>query len=207
MLSAGKTSKAQAAVEAGWRIAPHPALALLWRDLRHGETNSQLAKRLKNLAGTNPTHHESRILTVEAALAEGKWEQAEETLVQLLAERETTRTCALMETATKGQNKEEEAAKWSRLASSAPREADWTDIDTDGRAFNYARDDWARLVYSFGDESELIHPRYETYGGELETLAHIALPTPKQELLSEPEIVDVEEEPSDAPANSDKPAS
>ncbi len=177
-LAAGKASKAQASIEGAWRIRPHPALALLWRDLKTNEPTSARAKRLNALAHINPSHRESRILLVEAAMIQGQWDEAEETLSHVLREGETTRLCTLMEAIVGGRGDVEQASRWSRLASSAAREADWSDIDPDGRAFNFINEDWARLVYTFGDAGSLIHPRYETYGGELETIAHIALPSP-----------------------------
>ncbi len=185
-LASGKTSKAQSTVEGAWRIRPHPALSLLWRDLRRNETTTAQAKRLKTLANINPSHRESRILLAEAALIQGNWSEAEETLSHLMREGETTRLCTLMEAVFVGKNEAEKSASWSRLASSAAREADWSDIDTDGRAFNFTDDDWTRLIYAFGDGGNLIHPRYETYGGELETIAHIALPAPLETKATEP---------------------
>ena len=64
------------------------------------------------------------------------------------------------------------------MAATASREAEWSDIDPNGNAFDYSRRDWARLVYSFGDAGTLVHSRYETYGRELEAGRHIALPAP-----------------------------
>ncbi len=43
----------------------------------------------------------------------------------------------------------------------APQEPDWSDLDPEGRAFAYARDDWARLTVSYAETGELIHPRFE----------------------------------------------
>jgi HemY protein len=43
----------------------------------------------------------------------------------------------------------------------APEEPDWTDIDAGGRAFAYAPTDWARLVSTYAETGELIHPRLE----------------------------------------------
>jgi HemY protein len=43
----------------------------------------------------------------------------------------------------------------------APQDADWTDIDPKGQAFAYAPTDWARLVSTYAETGELIHPRLE----------------------------------------------
>ena len=64
------------------------------------------------------------------------------------------------------------------MAVTASREAEWSDIDPNGQAFDYSRRDWARLVYAFGDAGTLVHPRYESYGRDLEAGRHIALPAP-----------------------------
>ena len=38
---------------------------------------------------------------------------------------------------------------------------DWSDLDPEGRAFAYQASDWARLVSTFAESGELIHPRFE----------------------------------------------
>ena len=43
----------------------------------------------------------------------------------------------------------------------APQEPDWTDIDPAAVAFAYAPTDWARLVSTYAETGELIHPRLE----------------------------------------------
>jgi HemY protein len=43
----------------------------------------------------------------------------------------------------------------------APQEPDWSDLDPEGRAFAYQPSDWARLVSTFAETGELIHPRFE----------------------------------------------
>ena len=48
-----------------------------------------------------------------------------------------------------------------RRAATAPRDADWSDLDPSGDSFDYSPQDWRRLVFSFGDTGELIHPRFE----------------------------------------------
>jgi len=50
-------------------------------------------------------------------------------------------------------------------AATAPAEADWSDLDPEGEAFDYMDQDWRRLVFSFGEKGELIHPRYEQASG------------------------------------------
>ena len=93
----------------------------------------------------------------------------------------TGRLCSLMEAVSKGRRESDDAARWGRLAATAAREPDWSDIDPDGQAFDYSDADWARMIYTYGDGETLIHPRYEGFGRELETLSRLALPAPDGE--------------------------
>lgn len=179
-LAAGKPSRAQSTIESAWRVRPHPALSLMWSDLKPAESGAAQAQRMEKLAELNPEHRESRILIGEAAIAKGDWAKAEETFAPILEEGATGRLCTLMEAVARGRGDSDEAVRWARLAASAAREPDWSDIDPDGRAFDYSDADWARLVYAYGDGGTMIHPRYEGYGRELETLSRLALPAPTQ---------------------------
>ena len=177
-LASGRPAKAQATIEAAWRARPHPILSLLWSDLKPGEGPAEHARRILQLAAQNPQHRESRILVGESAIARGAWSEAAESLTPILEEGITGRLCSLMEAVARGKGDPSEAARWGRLAASAAREPDWSDIDPEGKAFDFSDADWARLVYTYGDGGTLIHPRYETYGRELETLSRLALPAP-----------------------------
>ena len=46
-------------------------------------------------------------------------------------------------------------------AATAPAEPDWSDLDPEGDAFDYTDQDWRRLIFTYGEKGELIHPRYE----------------------------------------------
>ena len=83
------------------------------------------------------------------------------------------------------------------MAVSASREPDWSDIDPKGNAFDFDKQGWARLVYAFGDVGDLVHPRYESYGRELEAGRVPALPGPELE----------EDARLDAPKAPDRPLS
>jgi HemY protein len=43
----------------------------------------------------------------------------------------------------------------------AAQEPEWSDIDPSGKAFAYSPADWARLVSTYAETGELIHPRFE----------------------------------------------
>ena len=145
-----------------------------------------IAERLKALVATHPTHRESRILSAELAMDEANWVEAIRLLALLIEENPTARLCLLMERALKGYGDKDEAQRWGRMAASASREADWSDIDPKGNAFDFAQRDWSRLVYAFGDVGDLVHPRYESYGRELEAGRVLAIAGPEEEKVAPP---------------------
>lgn len=172
----GKAKAAQGVLELGWKARPHPALAVLSRRLVPQDTHQNIAARLKALIETNPNHRESRILSAEIAMDSAGWVEAIRILALLVEENPTARLCLLMERALKGYGDADEALRWGRMAASASREPDWSDIDPKGNAFEFDRQGWSRLVYAFGDVGELVHPRYESFGRELEAGRVLALP-------------------------------
>ena len=91
----GKTRRAAQVLETAWKIAPHPALWLAYRDLNTNETPRQRAERLNNLAELNPTARESRILFVEQALIDGVPSRAREAAKALEDEPLTIRIAGL----------------------------------------------------------------------------------------------------------------
>lgn len=179
LMISGKAKAAQGVLELAWKARPHPALAQLAQRLTQGEARQSVRKRLKALINVNPEHRESRILAAELAMDEGDWVGAIKTLALLVEENPTARLCLLMERALAGYGDADEAKRWGRMAVSASREADWSDIDPKGGAFDYSNADWARLVYAFGDVGKLVHPRHETFGRELEAGRQLALSAPQ----------------------------
>lgn len=157
----GKAGRAAQVIEAAWKVAPHPALWLALRDLRTQETPRERAGRLAALAALNPGARESRILSVEAALTGGDAGRALELARGLEAEPLTARIAGLMARTAFAAGRPDEARVWRGRGLSAPGEADWSDLDPEGRAFAYQPGDWARLAVSFAETGELIHPRHE----------------------------------------------
>ena len=173
-----KIKAAQGVLELGWKARPHPALAQLVRRLDTSATPATIAGRLKALAEANPDHRESRVLTAELAMQDRDWLGAVKTLALLVEEKPTARLCLLLEKALRGYGDLTESERWGRMAVTAAREPEWSDIDPRGGAFQYAQRDWARLVYAFGDAGNLVHPRYESSERELDASRPIALPAP-----------------------------
>lgn len=186
LMTDGKAKAAQGVLELGWKARPHPALAQLSRRLIPQDTRQNIGARLKALADANPSHRESRILSAEIAMDSADWVPAIRILALLVEENPTARLCLLMERALKGYGDPVEAQRWGRMAASASREADWSDIDPKGNAFDYDRAGWGRMVYAFGDVGDLVHPRYEAYGRELEAGRVLALPMADDSVPSPP---------------------
>ncbi len=165
LLMSGKSWRAASVVEEAWTAAPHPALSLAYKDLKPDEPADKRAKRLAGLIKLNPDHRESRILAAESALEEGDVAAAKEALTTV-RDREgepSARLCGLYARIAEADGRRNEARDWVRRIGIAPEEPDWSDLDPEGPAFAYTDEDWARLVYSYGDVGELIHPRHERY--------------------------------------------
>ncbi|MFC3068070.1 heme biosynthesis protein HemY [Phenylobacterium soli] len=171
----GKLAKAEGVIEQAWKTAPHPALWLAYRDLRTTETPQQRAKRLRELAGENPTHRESRILHVEQALVTGDAAAARDAARALEGEPVTARTAGLLARVAYASGQPDEARVWMARGMSAPHEPDWSDLDPEGRAFAYHASDWARLVATFAETGELIHPRFERHERPMSELPELPI--------------------------------
>lgn len=162
---AGKGWRAASLIEDAWTVTPHPALALAYRDIKPEESPRARAERLRGLAQLNPDHRESRILVAESALAFGIVKDARDAIAPLVhAEKEATaRLCGLLAQIADAEGRSKEAREWVACAAIAPAEPDWSDLDPEGPAFAYTDEDWARLIYTFGDTGALIHPRHERF--------------------------------------------
>jgi HemY protein len=173
----------------GWKARPHPAFVQLVRQLSLGEEEAVTNKRLRSLIEANPEHYESKVLEAELAMTDGDWVAAVKTLALLVEATPTGRLCLLMERALTGYGDKTEAARWARMAVTASREADWSDLEPKGGAFAYDAADWARLVYKFGDAGQLVHPRHEAFAKELDVArALTALPAPEDETGTKPNV-------------------
>ncbi len=176
-----KEKAALGVIELGWKARPHPALAQMVRQMSVGGDREVLRGRLQRLIEANPDHYESKVLSAELAMQKQDWVSAVKTLALLVEAAPTGRLCLLMERALKGYGDPKEAARWARMAVTASREGDWSDLEPKGGAFGYAPADWARLVYRFGDAGQLVHPRHETFARELDVArATAALPSPDE---------------------------
>lgn len=197
LLVDGKIKAALGVIELAWKARPHPALAQLVRRLDPNENTKSDRSRLEALIKANPGHRESRILKAELAMEGEAWVDAVRELALLIEEKPTARLSLLMERALRGYGDTDEADRWARMAATAAREADWSDIDPRGGAFEYEQKDWARLVYAYGDSGELVHPRYEGFSRELEAGKPVALPKPAGDTADTPSPETVLSRPAD----------
>ncbi|OJU10783.1 MAG: heme biosynthesis protein HemY [Caulobacterales bacterium 68-7] len=173
----GKLSRAANLIESAWKAAPHPALWLAFRDLRPDETPRLRAVRLAGLAALNPEARESRLLRVEQALVANDGAGARLAAHALDAElaEPTARLCGLMARVAYTAGDRDEARAWMARGIAAPQEPDWSDLDPEGHAFAYTRQDWARLAASYAETGELIHPRFERRERTISDLPQIPL--------------------------------
>ncbi len=171
----GKPGRAAGVIENAWRVAPHPALWLAYRDLYTQETPRERAQRLQGLAGLNPTHRESKLLMAEQALLTGDAAGARAATTSLLMEPSTARFCALMARTAFTAGDADEARAWIARSGAAPQEPDWSDLDPEGKAFAYTPQDWARLAAVYAETGELVHPRLERQERTINELPQIPL--------------------------------
>jgi HemY protein len=171
----GKVGRAMATLENAWKTAPHPALWLAFRDLKTDETPRERSQRLIALAAQNPTHRESRILNVERALIAGDTAAARAAMATLEAEPLTARIAGLRARVAFAAGQPDEARLWLTQGLDAPQEPDWSDLDPEGRAFAYQASDWARLVLTYAETGELIHPRHERRERSLSALPELPI--------------------------------
>ena len=208
----GKDARAASLIESAWKACPHPALWLAYRDLRVDETPRERSPRLQTLVALNPEHRESRILDVEQALLAGDRPGARAAAARLDTDAPTARICGLMARTALADGAEDEARAWITRASAASHEPDWSDLDPEGEAFNYTREDWARVVAAYAETGDLVHPRFERHEPVVSELPELpmsyapSLPFARADLPAAPQPDDpgpygdpAPPEPADAP--------
>jgi HemY protein len=157
----GRAARAAQVLEAAWKLAPHPALWLAYRDLVTDETPRERAARLASLAAFAADARESHILMAEQALIAGDAAGARAAARPLDAEPLTRRLAGLRARIAGALGDRDEARAWTARGAGAPQEPDWSDLDPDGRAFAYTTADWARIAMVYAERGELAHPRFE----------------------------------------------
>jgi len=143
----GQVWKAAGLIEAAWRANPHPALAVIYRTLKTGETDQQRARRMMGLAEFNPNHVESRLLVAQEALSIGEFRRARRALRPALDSGEpSARVLMVMaEIALKSGGGDAEAQAFRARAVGAPRDARWI-----CSACSHERPDWVPVCDKCG---------------------------------------------------------
>jgi HemY protein len=160
LVADGRPARAEPLIEAAWKLRPHPALWLAWRDLYINETPTRRAQRLGVLVAAAPAgDREGRILAVEQALIANNPAAATAAAEGLSAEPLTQRLAGLFARTAFAAGNRDEARAWIARAPDAPRETDWSDIDAQGRAFAYSPTDWAKVAVTYAETGQLAHPR------------------------------------------------
>jgi HemY protein len=157
----GRSARAAQVIEAAWKLLPHPALWLAYRDLVTDETPRERAARLASLAAFAPDARESHILMAEQALVAGDALGARAAARALESEPLTRRLAGLRARIASALGDRDEARAWTVRGAEAAQEPDWSDLDPDGRAFAYTAADWARIAMAYAERGELAHPRFE----------------------------------------------
>ena len=173
LVAEGRGARAAPLIETAWKTHAHPALWLAWRDLRTDETPRDRAVRLGTLAAFDGESREGRILAVEQALIAGDAAAARAAARPLEVAPTTQRLAGLMARVAFANGLRDEARAWIARGAAAPREAEWSDIDAQGRAFAYTPADWARLVIAYAETGQLLHPRHERREASLNDLPQI----------------------------------
>ncbi len=158
---ANKDWAAASAIENAWQSNPHPALSLAYRDLKPNQDKEARIKWLEGLIKINPEARESKILRAELFIENSDGLGAAQILDALIAIKPTSRIYAMRAQAALLSGNKKLHDDFIKLAASAPREADWSDLDPNGNAFVYEDADWALIIENYGDNGVLVHPRQE----------------------------------------------
>ena len=165
LCKAKKLGRAEDVLEAAWAASPHPALWITYRDLVSDETPKERARRLQGLIDRNPKHRESRLLQVERALLNSSKADITAAMAALSEDlsddRLTKRVCGVMARAAQATGDVDAARTWIARAAIVKGEPEWSDIDAEGKAFNYGAGDWSDLILTFAQNATLVHPRYD----------------------------------------------
>jgi len=148
--AAGRPGRGEVLLLKAWKAAPHPALAVTYRDLRPGETPEERAGRYARMIARVPEHPESRALEVERALLIGDTNAIDRAVGSLDQTPDTARWLDLKARAAWANGRVAEARTFAARAAAAP-----PDASTGSETFDHDRAGWVRLITRWTDEAEL----------------------------------------------------
>ena len=154
--------KAINVIKKSWRKGPHPVYAIIYRKLVEIGKIKNKEKHFDDLIRTNPKHYETQMFKVEQLLHSGSGNNALKLLSPYLSnDGVNERVCLLAANAEALNNNNLESLEWLQKAVTAPKDINWSDISSEGIAFDYTKEEWIRLINLFGKKAELMHTRYE----------------------------------------------
>lgn len=135
--------------------------ALIAARLLAADGKSQRAFTLIEQAWREAPHPALWLAYRDLKTAETPRERAARAIAALSEEPVTQRLAGLNARAAYNAGDADGARVWMARGAGAVQEPEWSDIDPAGRAFAYSPADWARLVSTYAETGELIHPRFE----------------------------------------------
>ncbi|MBI1385462.1 MAG: heme biosynthesis protein HemY [Rhizobiales bacterium] len=126
LASRGHTAKAASILQATWKAAPHPDLALAYAFARPGDSPKDRLRRVKELTALRLHELEAPIAVAVAAVEAHDWQAARHALRPLLDRRLTKRVCTLMARIEGGEFGDRgKVREWIARAVNAPRDPAW----------------------------------------------------------------------------------
>ncbi len=184
----GDLRRSAKALEAGWRIAPHPEIGRAYVDVRPGDSANDRLKRAQTLARFSPEHPESRLMVARAALEARDFQKARDTMRPLMEDRSglrpTVRACLLMADIEETEHGATGLVReWLGRAARAPRDPAWI-------ADGYISDTWSPVSPVTGKLDAFV---WQTPPERLTPIAEPAIPEPAAPLpqIEAAPVVDV----------------
>jgi len=173
----GEMRKAARVLEKTWKLAPHPDIAEVYGDLRHGDSPRERLKRVKTLVKKGGASPEGPIAIARAAIEAREWDEARTALEPLAEDRPSVRVCMMMAEIEEGESGDRgRAREWLARALKAPRDPQWT-------ADGHVSEDWLPVSPATGELGAF------TWRVPVEALAHAASEGPEREAASDAEVV------------------
>lgn len=96
LIGVGQQRKAIKVLEAGWRLNPHPDIALHYMKIFSADTSEKRLQRAEKLHNLQPNHVEGHLVVARTAMAAQNFSKARNHLKMALAIAETSTVCRLM---------------------------------------------------------------------------------------------------------------
>jgi HemY protein len=126
LVARGDLRKASKLIEAAWREAPHPDLAVPYITARTGDSAADKLGRAEALAKQNPANPESALIVAAAATQAREFAKARAALMPLIAGGASMRVCMAMADLEEAEHGSAgKVREWLGRATRAPRDPVW----------------------------------------------------------------------------------